>query len=378
MSNETVSAKTQTSAQKYQAIKNRLFLFNLCLEFSFLIIFVVSGASLFLRARLEELGGSFFSLNALYSACFGSLAFFLSLPLEFYEGFILEHRFGLSRESGFAWLKDALKKAVISFFIFLVMVEAVYYFLLRFPGIWWLCAALFWFFVTVILAKISPHWILPLFFRPTPLPEGPLKERIMAFLSRYPVSCKKVSVLNFSKKTVKANALVAGLGATKEIFLSDTLVQEFTPDEIEVVLAHEIGHYVHRDTFKLIGVNLLVTVISFFITSIFFNRLVVFFGLNGVSDVAALPLLLLSFIFLSMILLPAQNGMARFLEHEADVFSVDATKNAAAFISVMKRLGEKNLSEFSPPKIKEIFLYDHPHLSKRIAWAESLLASKNS
>jgi STE24 endopeptidase len=377
MSSETVSLKTSASAQKYQAIKNRLFLFNLCLEFGFLIIFIVSGASLFLRVRLAELGGSFFSLNALYLVCFCSIAFFLSLPLEFYEGFILEHRFGLSRESGLAWLKDVLKKSYFSFLIFLVMVEAVYYFLLHFPETWWLCAAFFWFFITVVLTKISPQWILPLFFHPTPLSEGFLKERIEMFLSRYSISCKKVSVLDFSKKTVKANALVAGLGASKEIFLSDTLVEEFSPDEIEVVLAHEIGHYIHRDSFKLIGVNLVTTVISYFITSIFFNRLVSFFGLNGISDVAGLPLLLISFIFLSMILLPLQNGMARALEHRADVFSVCATGNPKAFVSAMMRLGEKNLSEFSPSKIKEIFLYDHPPLSKRIEWAEGLYDAKN-
>lgn len=377
MSNETVKTKTLISAQKYQAIKNRLFLFNLCLEFGFLIIFIVSGASLFLRMRLAEWSGSFFSLNALYLACFCSIAFFLSLPLEFYEGFILEHRFGLSRENGFSWLKDVLKKSIFSFFIFLVMIEAVYYFLLRFPETWWLYAALFWFFITVVLTKIFPRWILPLFFRSTPLAGGILKKRIEAFLIRYSISCKKVLILDLSKKTVKANAMVAGLGGSRQIFLSDTLVQEFSPDEIEVVLAHEIGHYIHRDTFKLIGVNLATTVISFFITSVFFNRLVFSFGLNGISDVAGLPLLLICFIFLSMILLPLQNGLARALEHKADVFSVRATGNPKAFISVMKRLGEKNLSEFSPPKIKEIFLYDHPPLSKRIEWAEGLLDAKN-
>jgi STE24 endopeptidase len=371
MSDRPKDFQTPQEAKRYQAMKHRLFLFNLILNFSFLVALVVTGFSKSLKNWLLPFGHGFFSMNALYFLSFSVLAFCLSFPMDFYEGFVLEHRFGLSRQNFKEWLKDVFKKSAIVFIVSLILVEAVYFFLARFPGIWWLGAAGFWFLVTVILTRITPKVLLPLFFKYKPLEAGALRERIENLLRQHQVALKEIYVLDFSKKTVKANAMVAGLGKSKQIFLSDTLVSEFPEPEIEVVLAHEVGHYLSGDTVKLVFAGLVSALLSFWAASLILNQLIGRFGFQSLSDIAGIPLLLAILMLVSLILLPLQNGFSRVLEQNADRFALRATGNPAGFIAMMKRLGEKNFSEFAPSKLIEIFLYDHPPISKRIRMAES-------
>ena len=361
--------QASAQAKEYQAIKNRLFLFNLILDFCFLILLIITGASRCLKAGLLNIRDDFFSINALYFACFSVFGLMVSFPLDFYEGFVLEHRFGLSRQNFIPWLTDHLKKAVIIFIVSLILVEAVYFFLSQFSESWWLWAAGFWFFISVVLARIYPRVILPIFFHPKALEAGELRDRIFSLLERYKIRLKEVYVLDFSKKTVKANAMVTGLGATKQIFLSDTLVNEFPADQIEAVLAHEIGHYLRRDTLKLTVAGLCSSLVSFFAARIVLDWFIFSWGLNAASDIAGLPLLLMILMGTGLILLPLQNGYSRLLETRADDFALKALSNPGSFIAMITRLGEKNFAEFSPSKLVEIFLYDHPPISQRIEHA---------
>lgn len=359
-------------AKKYQAVKNRLFLFSLALQFLFLFALAATGLSVQLKERLFSLAPGFFVLNALYFSAFCIAAFCFSLPLDYYEGFVLEHRFGLSRMSVRAWFKDLLKKSLVFFVVSFVLIEGLYFFLLRFPETWWIWAALLWFFLSVVLSRIFPKVILPLFFKSTPLPAGALRDRIFSLLKRFHVGLKEVYVLDFSKKTVKANAMVAGLGSSKQIYLSDTLAQDFPAEEIEAVLAHELGHYVHKDTFKLVAVSLLLGLVSFYAAHRALAVLLPFFGFDAPSDIAGLPLLLLVLLGAGLILMPASSAFSRFLERGADRFALLATRDADSFISMMNRLGQRNLADFEPSKITEIFLYDHPPIQKRIRMAQEL------
>ncbi len=364
-----VVEETFPKAKRYQAMKNRLFLFNLVLNFLFLFIFMAAGWSLSLKERLAPVWGGFGTLNALYFAAFSLLGFIICFPLELYEGFILEHRFGLSRQTLGAWLKDLFKKAVLSFVISLVVVEVVYWLLLKCPGTWWLWAALFWFFISIVLTRIAPKVFLPLFFKYAPLATGDLRAAVTDLLSRFKVRLKEVYVLDFSKKTVKANAMVSGLGATKQIFFSDTLVNEFSQKEVLAVLAHEMGHYLSQDTLKLSVASLGSALASSYAAYLCLGKLFPLAGLSASSDIAGLPLLLIVVATAGLALLPLQNGFSRFLETRADIFALKATKDPDSFISLMQRLGEKNYSDFSPSPFVEIFLYDHPPLAKRIKCA---------
>jgi len=371
MPNNALVGLTSPEAKKYQAIKNRLFLLNLILQVLFLFILVISGISHGIKAWLCVFNSGFLQLNALYFCIFSIFGFCLFFPLDYYEGFLLEHRFGLSKQQFIPWLKDAFKKGLLTFIVSLILIEAVYFFLLRFSDTWWLWAAGFYFFISVILSRIFPKIILPLFYKPVPLADTALRQRIFDLLKKFKIALKEVYVLDFSKRTVKANAMVAGLGATKQIFLSDTLVSGFSASEVEAVLAHELGHYVRRDTFKMVAVGLLSALFSFWAANAALRYLIPFFGFEGLSDIAGLPLFLLVVIFSGLILLPAHNGFMRFVERKADIFALKATNDKESFISMMQKLGKKNFADFSPSMAVEFFLYDHPPINKRIELARN-------
>jgi STE24 endopeptidase len=362
--------QTSASAKAYQAIKNRLFIFRLALSVLFYLGLLTTGAGRWLKCGLILLREDFFSLNALYVAALGVFSFILFLPLEFYQGFVLEHRFRLSRQRFFAWARDLVKRSALSFLVTLAAVEGIYFFLSEFPRTWWLGAALFWFFLSGVLARIFPRVILPLFFSPKPLAAGPVRDKIAALAGRLGVRLQEIWVLDFSKKTVKANAMVAGFGASKRVFVADTLLAEFPAPEIEAVVAHELGHYLRHDVLKLLAATLVFALVSFFLAEVALEALLPVFGLQGPSDIAGLPLLALLLMAIGLVLLPAQNGFSRFLEKQADLFALKAVPDPDAFIAAMRRLGERNLSEFSPAPLIEVFLYDHPPLAKRIAMAE--------
>ncbi|MBI5873864.1 MAG: M48 family metallopeptidase [Candidatus Omnitrophica bacterium] len=370
MSNNNLTACAFSEASRYQAMKNRLFLLNILLNFLFLLLLVSFGFSRQIKAWAIQWQCDLFYVNALYFSVFSILGFCLSFPLEYYEGFLLERRYQLSKQGFFAWFKDVLKKSCIVFVVSLILVEAVYFFLFKSPEDWWVWASFFWFFISIVLTRIFPKVILPLFFRSKPLETGILRDKIFALLNKFKIAVKDIYVLDFSKKTVKANAMVAGMGATKQIFLSDTLVEEFPAGEVEAVLAHELGHYMRHDTVKLVFAGLVGAFISFYAAATALKYLVPFFGFSALSDIAGLPLLLAVLLLVSLVLLPLQNGFSRFIEKKADIFALKVTGDPAAFISMMQRLGERNLSEFSPSKIIEFFLYDHPPIAKRIEMAK--------
>ncbi len=367
---KNAEGSAQERARAYQAMKNRLFLFHLALNVFFLAFFFWGGWSYRLKRGIVSFSDEFFVVNALYLACFGALSFAVFFPLDFYNGFWLEHRFGLSRERWPGWLKDSLKRGAISGVIGLIFAQGLYYFLSAFPGTWWLGAALFWFLITVVLARVFPQIILPLFYKSTPLAAGPLRDRLTAFLTQEGVRLKDIRVLDFSKKTVKANAMVAGLGRTKQIFLTDTLVKDFSPDEVLQVLAHEAGHWKHGDIRKLALAGLAAALVCFYAAAQIFSAAAQSAGLAGPSDITGLPLLLLLFLGIGLALLPFQNGYARRLERAADRYALDKTGQPDAFVSMMQRLADKNLADPAPPRWARIFLYDHPPINQRIAMAQ--------
>ncbi len=370
MQNNPAVDLTSPQAKKYQAMKNRLFILNLFLQVSFLVFLVVFSFSLRIKMWSMYFVSGFLWVNAVYLLILSMIGVCLFFPLDYYEGFVLEHKFGLSKETFFAWLKDFFKKGIIGFIFSVVLIEAVYFFLLKFYKTWWLWAAIFYFFLSVVISRIFPKFILPLFYKSRALEEGVLREKIFALLSKFNVKLKQIYVLDFSKKTVKANAMVAGLGRTKQIYLSDTLVSDFPVSEVELVLAHELGHYTRRDTLKISIVGLVGALVSFRVADLFLNNLIPFFGFQSLSDIAGLPLFLLVLIAIGLILLPLNNAFLRFIERQADLFALKATNDTESFISMMRRLGEKNFADFTPSKVAEFFLYDHPPIGKRIDLAK--------
>jgi STE24 endopeptidase len=180
--------------------------------------------------------------------------------------------------------------------------------------------------------------------------------------------------LLLSDKTRRVNAAFAGLGSTRRILLGDTLLDGFTHDEIEVVMAHEMGHYRHRDLWRLLIVNGVFVFGSFLLADGLLRRWVLAFpglGLRGINDIAALPALLLTIGAVFVLLMPVSHAYARRRERAADDFALEITDNPDAFVSAMRRLGDHNLADPDPHPLVEFFLHSHPSIGRRIRRAEA-------
>jgi len=174
-----------------------------------------------------------------------------------------------------------------------------------------------------------------------------------------------------SDKTRKANAALAGLGATRRILVSDTMLAQYSDEEIEVVLAHELAHHVHGDIWKGIVFESALIVGGFYLGSRVLAWWSQALGVRGVTDVAGLPLLLLTAGALSLAMVPVAHAMSRAHERSADRFALDLTRNPAAFISAMRRLGAQNLAEEDPSPLVQWLFYSHPPLRERIEAAQA-------
>ncbi len=369
--------ETQTDKSKqasaYQTIRRRLTLFHLILTPALLGILIVSGWTFGMRQNAIAFAGiSEWGVVAVYVVLFSLFFLIFDLPLAFYSGFTLEHQFGLSNQSFGQWLLDLGKKTLLSFVLSLVLLECLYWIIRVDPAHWWVWAWVAYAFVSYVLGKVFPVVIVPLFYKYGKLEDKELEAKVLKLAARFDMPVENVYSLNLSKTTKKANAAFMGIGRTKRVVLSDTLIRNFTHPEVEVVVAHELGHYKHRDIWRLLAFGLAASLGAFAAGFWGMNELAPALSLNSVADVAGLPLLFLIFYAVNLILMPAMNGYSRRRERAADLFALKALETREVFISCMEKLGEQNLADPEPPAWYEWFFYDHPSIGKRVAMAKKL------
>jgi STE24 endopeptidase len=295
----------------------------------------------------------------------------LDFPLTFYRSFKLEHKFSLSNQKLSDWLLDQLKSGLITYIISLILLGSFYFILKNNPRIWWLIVSLLWIFFSVILSKLTPVVIIPLFFKYKKLTDEGLRQRIIRLAEKMRVGILDVFEIDFSKKTLKANAAFVGIGSTRRVILADTLKEKYSADEIEIILAHEFAHYRFRHLGKLIITNSLAIILSFyciFHTSVYFLNI---FGLSSLSDIAALPLIMFYLVIFSLVLGPFENYISRRLEKNADLLALKETQNPKAFISMMDKLSTQNLADRAPHPLIKFFFFDHPPVDERIRLAQN-------
>ncbi len=363
---EEASAK----AKQYSRIKYRVFFINLILSFVFLGTILYVGINHFLMEFVYNLTDNLYAGLFIFLVMFGLIYWFSFLPLDFYSGYMLEHKFNLSNQSFFSWVKRYLKQNILSACIALPLIELLYFFLKNYPQTWWVLISIAWIFFSIVLAKFTPIFIIPLFYKLTPLKDETLKERLakLVLLSRMRV--RDICEINLSKDTKKANAAFTGISKSKRILLSDTLLSNFNYDEIEVVLAHEIAHKKFAHIWKHLIVGSVLTFLAVFILKFILDNYSLRLGFSNIYDIANFPFLMLYFLIFEIIFLPLQNAFSRRLEIQADKHALVLTKNKPAFISTMEKLANQNLSDKEPPLLIEILMYDHPPISKRIRLAE--------
>jgi STE24 endopeptidase len=358
--------------KRYSSIKNRFYLANLAYGIIMLAVFLFSGLTFKLKELTFVYFNNFYFRLALYYTVFSLGFYLLSLPLDYYNSFVIEHKFKLSAHTNKSWFKDNIKKGIASFVLALLMIEVLYYFLKNFSAAWWIYAGIAFFFVSIVLSKILPVVILPLFYKQKPLDDERLKERLFKLADKAGKKIKNIYSINLSKETKKANAALVGSGKTRRILLADTLLNRYTNDEIEVIVAHELGHHKLKHMFKLLIAGGVISLISFYIIDVGLKKLIAFFGIDYIYDIAGLPLIILIFMFFSLIVSPLQNAYTRYLENQADTYALRKTGLFKAFISAMNKLTRQNMSDPAPSKFIEIMLYDHPPVSKRIKTARKM------
>jgi STE24 endopeptidase len=356
-------------ADRYHRLQLFLSLLGLGLSIAYLLALIFTDAGHGLALAAARVTTARWGQVALVALALGAGQGVLTLPLKVIRGFWLPRRFGLLHQPLGGWLTDQLKAALIGGALGLAAVEIVYA-LLALTPLWWIVAAAIFIAAQIAMAALVPIWIVPLFYRLTPLADSGLRDRLLALARRAGVAAIGVFVADQSRKSRTANAAVVGLGRTRRIILFDTLLAEFRPEEIESVLAHELGHHAHGDMRRGLLVNSVLTIVTMWLAALGLDLGVALLGLSGPADPAGLPWLALVVTALGLVQLPLANGFSRWIEQQADDFALATTGNARAFIGAMERLGGLNLAERRPSRLKEIFLYSHPALERRIARAE--------
>ena len=295
----------------------------------------------------------------------------VSAPLAAYSGVVLERRYGLSNEPLGVWAKDQIKSMGIALVLGASAASLVYAMIRRWPEHWWLPAGAAFALLIVFLTNLAPVVVLPLFYSVKPLERESLRARLLALADRAGARVLGAYEWGLAAKTRKANAALAGLGGTRRILVSDTMLADYSEDEIEVVLAHELAHHVHGDIWKGVAFESVLVVAGFYLAAHALSSVVNVAGLRGVADVAGLPVLLLTAGLVSLLMTPAANAMSRAFERNADRFALTLTRNPSAFISAMRRLAQQNLAEEQPSRIVQVLFYSHPPTRERIAVAEA-------
>lgn len=363
----------QEKAREYSRISRRLMLVELGLTGLYALAWLLTGWSAGLRDWLGQFTASPWVLAALFAAVFGGLYYLIGLPLSYYSGFVLPHRFGQSNQTLRGWIGDQAKGLLVGGVLGLLVLEIIYAILRAYPDTWWIWASLILLLFTVLLANLAPVLLMPLFYKFVPLGEEHrnLAERLLRLSEQAGTRVRGVYTFDMSRRTKSANAALTGLGNTRRIILGDTLLSEFTSDEIETVLAHELGHHVNRDIPLGILIETLTTVLGLWLASLALRWGAGFFGFEGVGDIAALPLFMLVMGLYGLATMPLGNAFSRWREVRADRYALESTGKSAAFASAMTRLANQNLSEVDPEPWVEFLLYSHPALEKRIKMAEA-------
>jgi STE24 endopeptidase len=371
MTTTTLDPDKQKQARQYARIRRRLWLLETLASGVYFLTWLLLGWAKMLASWLRSLTDNEWLLVLGFIIIFGGIASLLELPLSYYSGFILPHRFGQSTQTFRGWVADQVKGLLISAPLGLIVLELVYLALRLTGDWWWLWAGAGMLVFSVILSNLAPVLIMPLFNKFVPLGDehAELAERLMKLARQAKTKVRGLFKYDLSKRTKAANAALTGIGNTRRIVLGDTLINEFSTDEIETVLAHELGHHVHKDIPILIAFGTMMTMGGLYLASLGLHWAAGYFGFSGPADIAGLPALGLALGAYGLLTQPLDNAISRWREGKADEYALQSTGKAEAFASAFVRLANQNLGEVDPERWVVFMFYDHPPLGERIKMA---------
>lgn len=353
-------------AKKYNNTKLGIGITKAIVGFILVLLFVWMGYS----NKLEEYISSFIINSYLQFLVFvfaiGVVSSVLFAPVNFYTGFYLEHKYKLSNQTFVKWILENLKSSIVSLVIGIPILLAFYFVMNQFGDLWWLPFAVLMFFVSVVLAQIFPVLILPIFYKLIPLENEELKIKVQSLALDAGIKIENIYKFDMSKNTKKANAAFTGLGKTKRIILGDTLIDNYSNEEIETVIAHELGHYKRKHIVKNIIIGTVTSFLTLFLIAILYKNSLGWFDFYSITQIAALPLLALWSMLIGLIQSPLGNILSRKFEYEADEYAINMTKMPKEFINTLEKLTEQNLGDKEPHPFVEWFFYSHPSIKNRI------------
>jgi STE24 endopeptidase len=368
MATSTVAPPDSPEARKYNRIRRWLGMGEFALGLALLLVLLLTGWTGGIRDIAYRFQ-SYVLAVFLYTLMLIVISKLLGLGLDYY-GFRLEHRYKLSNQKLRGWIWDEAKGLLVSAILGGLLVELLYFIIRQYPQHWWVLAWLGFLGVAILLAQLAPVILLPIFYKFEPLHNDELKARLVRLGERAGTRVRGVYKWHLSEKSKKANAALTGLGNTRRIILADTLLDNYSSDEIEAVLAHELGHHVHKHILKSIGVQAGVTFVGFWAANWALNYSIDRWHMfETISDFANLPLLILIFTLLSFFLMPALNAFSRYNERQADRYAFESIASVAPFVSSMNKLAEQNLAERTPSRWVEWWFHSHPAIARRVAAA---------
>jgi len=355
------------NAKKYNNIKLAIAIAKGITSFILILLFVASGLSLTLQHYLEGFISNSYLLFIAFIIVTGAAAGIIFFPVNYYTEFYLEHKYNLSNQTFLKWIWENTKTLLVSGAISIPVLLIFFYSLNKFNLLWWLPFAIILFVISVILARIVPVFILPIFYKIVPVENVDLINRIRALAGGAGIKGENVYKFNLSKNTKKANAAFTGIGKSKRILLGDTLLESYSADEIETVIAHELGHYKRKHIIKNILIGTASSFLTLFLIAYLYNLSLSWFGFTTVVQIAAIPLLSLWAMIISLILNPLSNMLSRKFEYEADEYAIHSTNKREAFIATLEKLTDQNLGDREPHPLVEWFFYSHPSIKNRVA-----------
>ena len=332
----------------------------------FPLLFWYFGGSAGMEKLLSPLFGLRWLEVVLFLVAYEVITSLIFLPFSYYGGFILQHRFGLSRQNRSGWASDWAKSAMIGAFFFVAGMTAFYLLIPAYPSSWWWILAIALSAIALLLTYVAPVLLLPVFYKRSPLRDEDLAKRISALADRAGAHVSRIYTIDMSRRTVAANAALTGMGRTRQVLLGDTMLQHFSPDEVETVVAHELGHHVHGDIWKGLGAEIAGVWVGLFLLQFVARPVFLLAGIGDISSLVSLPLLLFLGEAASMIMMPAANALSRHYEAQADAFAARTSRKPDAYAGALYRLAKQNLSELWPPRWVELLFYTHPAIGRRM------------
>jgi STE24 endopeptidase len=369
--NSTVAADTP-AARRYNRIHRWLEISDFVLGLAFLLSLLLTGWNSVLRDWAYRAAFQNYTLSVFFYVFILMLGGkVLGLGLDYY-GLRLERRFQLTTQKTRLWLWDEVKGFLVALVLAGFTAELLYFTIRQSPQHWWLIAWAMFMVLFIVLAQVAPLILFPIFYKFEPLENEDLKQRLLRLSERAGTRIRGIYKWNLSEKSKKANAALTGLGATRRIILADTLLDHYSSEEIEAVLAHELGHHVHKHILKSIFVQAGITLFGFWAANYVLHLSIEQWGMfDTLSDFSNLPLLVLVSTVLSFLLMPAMNAYSRFNERQADRYAFESIRSVQPFISSMNKLAAQNLAERTPSRWVEWLFHSHPAISRRVAAAEA-------